>query len=64
MAICYALMTGGYYGDVGEGRSRGLPFMSTSLFTGNGSKWLIDCVFAVNVADDMDLQPNTTKLKS
>lgn len=38
MALCYAVMIGGYYGDVGEGRSRGLPFMSTSLFTGNGSK--------------------------
>nr|XP_019002537.1 uncharacterized protein I203_05020 [Kwoniella mangroviensis CBS 8507]OCF65998.1 hypothetical protein I203_05020 [Kwoniella mangroviensis CBS 8507] len=38
LLICYALMMGGYYSNVGEGRTNGLPFMSTSIFTSNGSK--------------------------
>ncbi|KAK6902867.1 hypothetical protein I203_108127 [Kwoniella mangroviensis CBS 8507] len=36
LLICYALMMGGYYSNVGEGRTNGLPFMSTSIFTSNG----------------------------
>ncbi|EIW85265.1 OPT oligopeptide transporter, partial [Coniophora puteana RWD-64-598 SS2] len=39
IAICYALMTGCYYNDVFEGYSRGIPFMSTALFSGNGSSY-------------------------
>ncbi|KAF8841168.1 OPT superfamily oligopeptide transporter [Paxillus ammoniavirescens] len=35
----YALMIGCYYGDVFQGYSRGLPFMSTALFNGNGSSY-------------------------
>ncbi|KAG2061444.1 OPT superfamily oligopeptide transporter [Suillus hirtellus] len=39
LAFGYALMTGCYYTDVFQGYSRGLPFMSTALFTGNGSSY-------------------------
>ncbi|ORY26993.1 OPT oligopeptide transporter protein-domain-containing protein [Naematelia encephala] len=39
MLVCYILMTGAYYSDVGQGKSNGLPFMSTSLFTSNGSSY-------------------------
>ncbi|KAF9232980.1 OPT oligopeptide transporter protein-domain-containing protein [Melanogaster broomeanus] len=35
----YALLIGCYYGDVFQGYSRGLPFMSTALFSGNGSSY-------------------------
>ncbi|KAF9228028.1 OPT superfamily oligopeptide transporter [Gyrodon lividus] len=35
----YALMIGCYYGDVFQDYSRGLPFMSTALFNGNGSSY-------------------------
>ncbi|EGO23267.1 hypothetical protein SERLADRAFT_450912 [Serpula lacrymans var. lacrymans S7.9] len=37
IALCYILLMGCYYGDVFEGKSRGLPFLSASLFSGNGS---------------------------
>ncbi|KIJ69505.1 hypothetical protein HYDPIDRAFT_24340 [Hydnomerulius pinastri MD-312] len=39
MCLCYILMLSCYYGDVLQGRSRGLPFMSTSLFFGNGTSY-------------------------
>ncbi|KAH7889787.1 OPT oligopeptide transporter protein-domain-containing protein [Phlebopus sp. FC_14] len=39
MLLCYALMMGCYYGDVFQGYSRGLPFMSTALFSSNGSTY-------------------------
>ncbi|WWD01467.1 OPT family small oligopeptide transporter [Kwoniella sp. B9012] len=39
LLICYALMMGGYYSNVGEGRTNGLPFMSTSIFTSNGTSY-------------------------
>ncbi|KAF9232970.1 OPT oligopeptide transporter protein-domain-containing protein [Melanogaster broomeanus] len=39
LLLCYALMIGCYYGDVFQGYSRGLPFMSTALFSGNGSSY-------------------------
>ncbi|KIJ17327.1 hypothetical protein PAXINDRAFT_175818 [Paxillus involutus ATCC 200175] len=39
LLIGYALMIGCYYGDVFQGYSRGLPFMSTALFNGNGSSY-------------------------
>lgn len=34
-----SLSVGCYYGNVFEGYSRGLPFMSTALFSGNGSSY-------------------------
>lgn len=39
ISICYILMMVSYYKDVFQGYSRGLPFMSSSLFTGNGSTY-------------------------
>ncbi len=39
MALCYVVCIGAYYGNVGQAMERGLPFMSTSLFTGNGSSY-------------------------
>lgn len=36
LGICYVVMIAGFYRDLGDGKSRGLPFMSASLFTGNG----------------------------
>ncbi|KAH7915991.1 OPT oligopeptide transporter protein-domain-containing protein [Hygrophoropsis aurantiaca] len=37
--LCYVLMMACYYGDVFQGYSRGIPFMSTALFSGNGSSY-------------------------
>ncbi|EGN93492.1 hypothetical protein SERLA73DRAFT_64004, partial [Serpula lacrymans var. lacrymans S7.3] len=39
LVLSYALMMGCYYSNVFEGKSRGLPFMSTALFSGNGSSY-------------------------
>ncbi len=39
MGLCYFLMIGAYYGNVGQSKDNGLPFMSTSLFTNNGSSY-------------------------
>lgn len=44
----YALMGGCYYADVFQGYSRGLPFMSTALFAGNGSLYDQSAILSSN----------------
>nr|XP_019012500.1 OPT family small oligopeptide transporter [Kwoniella pini CBS 10737]OCF51281.1 OPT family small oligopeptide transporter [Kwoniella pini CBS 10737] len=52
MLLCYIIATGAYYSDVGQGKSNGLPFMSTSLFTSNGTKYdqtkILDSNYGLN----------------
>ncbi|KZT55680.1 OPT superfamily oligopeptide transporter [Calocera cornea HHB12733] len=52
MGLCYILMMACYYGDVFQGKSRGLPFMSTGLFFGNGSSY--DQTAILNANNQLD----------